>query len=138
MRFLRFAMMLVLAGVCCNGCVAYQIRDQLQATNARLDKMSGQLDQMQRELAQSNAKLDRSNHSLSVMETSMDPIRVSLRRIDDELAAFRQVMDKIDKYVPVNIKPDIPPPARQAPTEETTPQKSAGAATMPVTNPASE
>lgn len=106
--------------------------------SGQLDEMKVELDQVNTSLDQSNAKLDRSNHSLLVTETSMDPIRVSLRRIDDELAAFRQVMDKIDKYVPVNIKPDIPPPAPQAPTTETTPQKSGGPRTLPGTNPSSE
>jgi septal ring factor EnvC (AmiA/AmiB activator) len=127
-----FRLSLILAAVCfyCNGCVAYQIRDELQSTNrqlarinTQLDKMSADLEQVNSYVRQTNPKLDRSNHSLTVMENSMEPIRISLRRIDDELAAFRQMIDKIDRYIPLNIKPDTPPPAKQTPTEETTPQK---------------
>ena|SRR5271170_6500361 len=130
MRFFRWSAILVLAWFSGSGCVAYEMRDELKLTNQRLEKMNSQLDKMSAELAQVNAsldqtnqKIDRSNHSLGVMENSMDPIRVSLRRIDDELAGFRQMIDKIDRYIPLNIKADTPPPAKQAPTNETTPQK---------------
>ena len=130
MRIFRLAVILAIAFGCGNGCVAYQIRDELKTTNEQLTKMGSQLDRMEAELGQVNAsvavtnqKVEKSNHSLGVMEDSMDPIRVSLRRIDDELAAFRQVIDKINKYMPVNIKPDIPPPATQPVTTEKTPQK---------------
>jgi septal ring factor EnvC (AmiA/AmiB activator) len=130
MRMFRLPAILVLAWFSGSGCVAYQIRDELRTTNQRLEKMSNQLDKMSAELAQvnvslaqTNQKMDRSNHSLAVMENSMDPIRVSLRRIDDELAGFREMIDKIDRYIPVNIKADTPPPSKQAPTHETTPAK---------------
>jgi septal ring factor EnvC (AmiA/AmiB activator) len=127
--FIRWS--IILAGVfCLNGCVAYQIRDELKETNrqlivinSQLDKMAVDLKQVNVSVTQANPKLEKSNHSLAVLENSMDPIRVSLRRIDDELAAFRQVIDKIDKYVPVDIKPNTPPPAPQPPTQEQTPQK---------------
>ena len=123
MRFVRMSVVLAVAWFCSGGCVAYQIRDELRVTNSKLDKVSAQLAQVDASLAETNQKLDRSNRSLSVVEGSMDPIRVSLRRIDDELAGFRQMIDKIDKYIPINIKADTPPPARQSPTHETTPQR---------------
>ena len=58
-----------------------------------------------------------------MIQNSMEPVRVSLRRLDDEMSAFREVLDKIGHYVPGNISPDTPPPAKQEPTHETTPQK---------------
>jgi septal ring factor EnvC (AmiA/AmiB activator) len=130
MRYFQFPAMCVLAWVCSGGCVAYQIRDELRTTNHQLERMSIQLDKMEVDLArvsaslaQSDQKLAKSNHSLGIMESSMDPIRVSLRRIDDELAGFREMIDKIDRYIPLNIKPETPQPARQPPTHEITPQK---------------
>jgi archaellum component FlaC len=114
----------------CSGCVVYQIRDELRLTNQRLAQINKQLDDMSIELKSVRVSIDqakpiltRSNHSLGVVENSMEPIRVSLRRIDDELLGFREAMDKIDKYIPLNIKPDVPPPVTQGPTHETTPQK---------------
>lgn len=123
MRYLQLPLIVAAAWGCGGGCVAYQIRDELRTTNHQLEKMSGQLDQIEKELATSNQKLEKANHSLGVMESSMDPIRVSLRRIDDELMGFREMIDKIDRYIPLNIKADTPRPAQQAPTRETTPQK---------------
>jgi septal ring factor EnvC (AmiA/AmiB activator) len=113
-----------------NGCVAYQIRDELRITNSQLATVNAQLKAMAADLKevdasvrQSSPILQKSNHSLGVMENSMEPIRISLRRIDDEMAGFRQMIDKIDKYIPLDIKADTPPPVKQAPTHETTPQK---------------
>jgi septal ring factor EnvC (AmiA/AmiB activator) len=128
-KALGLPLVLILAWFC-GGCVAYQIRDELKTTNQQLVQMSQQLDKMSADLKevrasvdQTNPKLERSNHSLSVMEQSMEPIRISLRRIDDELLGFREEMDKIDKYIPLNIKPDVAPPMKQSPSRETTPQK---------------
>ncbi|HUB24890.1 MAG TPA: hypothetical protein VL992_05625 [Tepidisphaeraceae bacterium] len=130
MNVFRTVAVLAFSWLCSSGCVAYQIRDELKTTNQRLGQMSQQLDlmaidikQARQAVEQANPKLERSNRSLSVMEQSMEPIRISLRRIDDELLGFREEMDKIDKYIPLNIKPSIPPPPKQAPTRETTPQK---------------
>jgi len=122
MRFVRMSVVLAVAWFCSGGCVAYQIRDELRVTNSKLDKVSAQLAQVDASLAETNQKLDRSNRSLSVVEGSMDPIRVSLRRIDDEMAGFREMLDKLDRYLPVNLKADTPQPVKQAPTTETTPQ----------------
>jgi septal ring factor EnvC (AmiA/AmiB activator) len=129
MVILRCLLIWALLG-CADGCVAYQIRDELRTTNSQLVKINVQLSQMAADLKdvnasvrQSNPLLQKSNHSLGVVENSMEPIRISLRRIDDELAGFRQMIDKIDKYIPLNIKADTPPPVKQAPTHERTPQK---------------
>jgi septal ring factor EnvC (AmiA/AmiB activator) len=122
MRLVGMTIVLALALFCGSGCVAYQIRDELRVTNSKLDKVSAQLAQVDASLAETNQKLNKSNHSLSVVEGSMDPIRVSLRRIDDELAGFREMLDKLDRYLPVNLKADTPQPVKQAPTTETTPQ----------------
>jgi len=130
MQALRSSLLVALVSVCSNGCVAYQIRDELRVTNQRLAHIDSQLDKMSADLAKVNAsvaatnpKLEKSNKSLAVMEESMDPIRVSLRRIDDEMAGFREMIDKLDKYIPLNIKPDTPEPKKQEPSQETTPQK---------------
>jgi septal ring factor EnvC (AmiA/AmiB activator) len=113
-----------------SGCVVFQIRDELRSTNAQLATINRQLGTMSVDLAQVNASIRQaspaiqtSNHSLHVVESSMEPIRISLRRIDDELVGFREMIDKIDKYIPINIKPETPQPAKQTPTHETTPQK---------------
>src|SRR6185295_11147934 len=100
----------------CNGCVVFQIRDELRATNARLDEIEKRVVSVEQTVASSDS-------SLKSINESMEPISVSLRRIDDELAGFRQTIDKIDKVIPGKISPDIPPPAPQAPTSGTMPRK---------------
>jgi hypothetical protein len=81
------------------------------------------MDKINVSVTDSDHILNRSNRSLSSIESSMEPIRVSLQRIDDELMGFREMADKIAHYVPVNIKPSTPPPPKEAPTTETTPAK---------------
>ena len=130
MRIVRWLGILIVAGYGCGGCVAYQIRDELRATNQQLEKVNGRLDTMAAELkemhetvSKSNGELVNSNKSLTSIDSSMDPIRVSLHRIDDEMAAFREVIDKITKDLPGHLGPSTPPPAKEAPTQEVTPGK---------------
>jgi septal ring factor EnvC (AmiA/AmiB activator) len=98
------------------GCIAFEIRDELRATNKKMDDI-------QQKLSEVDQKLAASNGTLASIQQDMEPIRISLRRIDDELAGYRQTLEKIDKVVPGKITPDTPPPAKQEPTHETTPQK---------------
>lgn len=130
MRVVRLLFVALVAGLSGTGCVAYQIRDELRTTNQQLAQINAQMKSMAADMHEvdgtvrkTDSNIEKSTRSLHVVETSMEPIRISLRRIDDELAAFREVIDKLDEYLPVDIKPDMPPPARQAPTHETTPQK---------------
>lgn len=130
MRLVRYVIISVIGLNLGSGCVAYQIRDELKKTNSelqridqRLDTMSADMDKINVSVTDSDHILNRSNRSLSSIESSMEPIRVSLQRIDDELMGFREMADKIAHYVPVNIKPSTPPPPKEAPTTETTPAK---------------
>jgi septal ring factor EnvC (AmiA/AmiB activator) len=130
MRCFPIAVILALLCFCGSGCIAYQIRDESQITNRQLVKMNTEIDKLTADLAQvnssliqTNEKLEKSDNSIAAMEIALDPIRISVRRIDDELAGFRQILDKMDRYMPVNLKADTPLPARQPPTQQTTPNK---------------
>jgi septation ring formation regulator EzrA len=111
------------------GCVVFDIRNELRRVNQRLDdvneslvRVNEQLESVDASLSDVNETLATSDQSLKSINESMEPIRISLRRIDDHLAGAREVIDAIAKVVP-GLKPDTPPPAKQEPTRETTPQK---------------
>ncbi|HMB94576.1 MAG TPA: hypothetical protein VKK61_00915 [Tepidisphaeraceae bacterium] len=76
--------------------------------------------QINSSLQEVNQKLGTSGESEAGVNKSMQTIQVSLHRIDDELAALLQMMEKIGNLVPgVHINPDtsVPPPQAPATTQ---------------------
>src|SRR4051812_23506080 len=129
MKTVRTLLVLTFTGLLNSGCIAYEMRDelrtinkQLELANAALSDMDHKLVQTQQTVATIHESMESSDRSLKSINESMEPIRISLRRVDDELAGMIQTIQKVDKFVPGKISPDTPPPAKQEPTHETTPQ----------------
>jgi hypothetical protein len=137
MMWIRVVVSVVMVGAM-PGCVAFEIRDELKITNQRLAGLQGQMDtsletmkriegavtDVQQEVKRSTATVASSDATLKDMQSQMEPIRISLRRVDDELRAMMQVVNKAADKVPFwDLKSDQALPAPQAPTEQTTPQR---------------
>ncbi len=105
------------------GCIVGEMRDDLKSTrvgvqnlsdlvpqlkesNAALLKANAQLEQANSRLEVSNAKLTESVKLLQALE----PMKTSLREVNESLASLRKMMENIDRAIPfINITAGTPP-----------------------------
>lgn len=139
MRVLAMAMAGVLPG-----CVAWEIRDEMRAANARLVEVQGTIVQTNERLDRVEAgltrldqtntligtveqglgRIDSTNSSLSTLEQQLallNSINTSLSRLDTHLAALRRTIGRIDSAIPfldlggdAPVDVPAPPPLAQA------------------------
>ncbi len=119
------------------GCVVQQIHDDLAATRAGVERLAPVLEQTKSALDSSNiqleslhAQLAATHHSLGLMliqmETTnaqlrqsvqqlnhLEPMMVSIKNLDESLAALRKNIENIDKAIPlINVSKGTPPADR--------------------------
>ena len=119
------------------GCIVRDIRDDLAATRAGVDRLA----ELAPALRQTNASLERSNTQMETLYTELkethktldlvlerldttnthlqestghlrrlDPMMASLKSLDESLAALRRMVENIDKAVPLlNLSKGTPP-----------------------------
>jgi hypothetical protein len=124
------------------GCVAWEIRDEMRAANARLVEVQGTIVQTNERLDRVEAgltrldqtntligtveqglgRIDSTNSSLSTLEQQLallNSINTSLSRLDTHLAALRRTIGRIDSAIPFldlggGAPVETPPPLAQA------------------------
>lgn len=158
MKTMRVLAMVMAAMGVLPGCVAWQIRDEMRAANARLIDVQGtivqtneRLDRVESGLTrldqtntligtveQGLGRIDSTNTSLSTLEQQLallNSINTSLSRLDTHLAALRRTIGRIDSVIPFldlggDAPVDAPPPPAQAGAagEGAAPTAEAGAA----------
>lgn len=131
------AIFLFVAPLVLTGCVVRDIRDDLAATRAGVERLA----ELAPALRQTNASLERSNTQMETLYTELtnthksldlvlarlddtnahlqestrhlrhlDPMMASLKNLDESLAALRKIVENIDKAVPLlNLTAGTPP-----------------------------
>ena len=120
-----------------SGCIVGEMRDDLRATrvgveklavltpalektNAALERANEQMAAVYRELEQTRLaveamprRVDEANEHLrrsSEMLSHLEPMKVSLRTLDESLGALRKMVENINKAIPlVNLMKGVPP-----------------------------
>jgi hypothetical protein len=98
--------LLVVIGVLPQGCVVWEIRDEMRATNAQMGEVSKTLEKTNQridEVDQGLARIDTTNGSLTDLEERLkllQSIDKSLGRLDTHLASLRKTIGKIDSAIP--------------------------------------
>ena len=107
---------LVLAGMtfatlsCSPGCIVREMRDELVAVNASLDRSNDALSESNQMLAQVRDDLKQGNERVAAIEQSLATmhdrltvlasVEASLKAIDAHLASLRQTLENLDKRIP--------------------------------------
>lgn len=105
------------------GCIVGEMRDDLKSTRVGVESLSDLVPQLKEsnaallkanaQLVEANARLEISNakltESVRLLQT-LDPMKASLRDVNESLASLRKMMENIDRAIPlINITAGTPP-----------------------------